>query len=273
MKTKEQILDAVKELITKSEHDKDTIELKIVRRSKNNLSTLLSILAKVTLTDLSQIKNTELDKDPMLRDPALDIVCDNIDYDIIFYTEKTELVIVREKNIIQDYGNTSHIQTTEPVITVNSPIVNISDFAALNGLSTACVLDDVLNLKYIDVNVYLDNFRLPITSFPCSVPYSFSVECDPCRSFSIRMHDKIQSFKDIVSFSVTVYEDRVIYTPIIWLDRNNNNTNINRNVILSVEDGIVFLREILTSSHLKIKKGSVLMTVETGINYDFFKQE
>lgn len=272
MKTKKQILDAVKELIAKSDTTK-TIESSIVRRSKSNLITLLSILAKVTLTDLSQIKNTELDKDPMLRDPALDIVCDNIDYDIIFYTEKTELVIVREKNIIQDYGNTSHIQSIEPLITVSSPIVNINDFAMLNGLSKACVLNDVLNLKYIDVEVYLDSFKLPVTAFPSSIPYSFNVDCDPCRSFSIRIQDKIQSFKDIASFSVTVYEDRVIYTPIIWLDRNNNDTNINRNVILSVEDGIVFLREILTNSHLKIKKGSVLMTVETGINYDFFNQE
>ncbi len=229
-------------------------------------------MAKVTLTDLSQIKNTELDKDPMLRDPALDIVCDNIDYDIIFYTEKTELVIVREKNIIQDYGNTSHIQTTEPVITVSSPIVNISDFAALNGLSPACVLDDVLNLKYIDVDVYLDNFRLPITSFPCFVPYSFNVDSDPCRNFSIRMQDKIQSFKDIASFEVTVYEDRVIFTPIIWMDHNNN-YNENGTVILQLKDGIEFLRDILTTPWMNIKKGIVLMTIETGVNYDFFNQE
>ncbi len=272
MKTKEQILDTITELITKSEDGKSTIESDIVRRSKSNLVTMLSISHKIEITDLTKIINAEKDKDPILRDPALDIICDNIDYDIIFYSDKTELIIIRTKNEVQEFGEISQLQLTESLITVSSPIVNISDFAMLNGLSEACVLNDALNLKYIDIDVYLDNFKLPLTAFPSSTPYSFIVDCEPYKGFTIKIDDDIQTYTDIVSFEVDVYDDRVLFNPLIWIDHNNN-SNDNGTVILSIKDGIEFLRDILTSPYMKIKKGNVLMTVETGINYDFFRQE
>lgn len=268
MYAKEQILDVIRELTAGTGHAKNPIESEIVRRSKTNLVTLLSILPELDIVDISKIKNTECVKEPIFRDPALDIVSDEIDYDIIFYTDKTELVIVRDSYKVQEYGGISQIQTTEPILTVTSPVVNIDDFATLNGLHNSSVLNDVLNLKYIDAEVFLDSFKLPTTAFPSSVPYSFSVDCDPYKGFNINIDDDIRSYRDIVSFNIDVFEDEIFFAPTSWISRNN--TFENETAILSDKDAVVFLREILTNPSMKVKKGSVLMTAGTGINYAFF---